>query len=169
MSSYAPLFSKIGHSSWEPDLIHFSNTEVFPSISYYVQQMFSTNSGNYYFDSLSSVPLRNEDLAFSAVREEKSGDLILKLVNYGGHTRSVRLKTSSDHLKEVGATKTIFTGDPKTARDNSDGSSIFPVISQITLSPTFDYEVRAYSLTVFRLPNILLKASSLASSFAVAQ
>ena len=163
MSSYAPLLSKIGHSSWEPDLIHFSNSEVFPSISYYVQQMFSTNSGDSYFDSLSSVPLRNEDLAFSAVRNSKSGNLILKLVNYGGRASHLRLKLPENYAKEASATMTLLTGDPMTVR-NDGGSSILPVTSTVAVSPEFDYEAPAYSLTVFRLPPIALRPSSIISS-----
>ena len=37
MTSYAPLLAKEGHTQWRPDLIYFNNTEVKPTVDYYVQ------------------------------------------------------------------------------------------------------------------------------------
>ena len=39
MSSYAPLFAKNGHHSWNPDLIYFDNERTYLPYSYWVQQM----------------------------------------------------------------------------------------------------------------------------------
>ncbi len=47
-SSYAPMLAKRDHTHWNPNLIYFTNTEVFPTISYYVQQLFSVNNGDRY-------------------------------------------------------------------------------------------------------------------------
>lgn len=44
MASYAPLFAKNGHESWNPDLIYFDNERVYHTISYWVQQMFATTT-----------------------------------------------------------------------------------------------------------------------------
>jgi alpha-L-arabinofuranosidase len=43
MASYAPLFAKIGHIQWRPDLIWFDNAQSFGSPSYYVQAMAGQN------------------------------------------------------------------------------------------------------------------------------
>lgn len=43
MTSYAPLFNKIGNTQWVPDLIWFTNSQSFGTPSYYVQQMFGSN------------------------------------------------------------------------------------------------------------------------------
>jgi len=43
MSSYAPLFAKVGSTQWTPDLIWFDNTRVYGSPSYHVQAMYSRN------------------------------------------------------------------------------------------------------------------------------
>ena len=37
MSSYAPLFAKNGHHSWNPDLIYFDNERTYLPYSYWVQ------------------------------------------------------------------------------------------------------------------------------------
>lgn len=40
MTAYAPLFNKIGHSQWVPDMIWFDNTRSFATPSYHVQKLF---------------------------------------------------------------------------------------------------------------------------------
>jgi hypothetical protein len=44
MASYAPLFCKNGHSSWDPDLIYFDNERVYHPYSYWTQRMFATTA-----------------------------------------------------------------------------------------------------------------------------
>ena len=46
LASYAPLFNRIGHSQWTPDLIWFDADKVVLTPSYYVQKIFSDYSGN---------------------------------------------------------------------------------------------------------------------------
>jgi alpha-L-arabinofuranosidase len=47
MASYAPLFANLSNVDWNPDLIYFNGTQVYGTPSYYVQQMFSLNRGDY--------------------------------------------------------------------------------------------------------------------------
>jgi alpha-L-arabinofuranosidase len=46
MSSYAPLFSNIHHTVWDPNLIYFDAARVYGTPSYYVQKMFGENRGD---------------------------------------------------------------------------------------------------------------------------
>ena len=46
-ASYAPLFANLNNKDWNPDLIYFNGTQVYGTPSYYVQQMFSRNRGDY--------------------------------------------------------------------------------------------------------------------------
>jgi alpha-L-arabinofuranosidase len=43
MASYAPLFAKIGHIQWRPDLIWFDNTRVMLTPNYFAQAQFARN------------------------------------------------------------------------------------------------------------------------------
>ncbi len=47
MASYAPLFANLNNKSWNPDLIYFTGSQVYGQPSYYVQQMFSRNRGDF--------------------------------------------------------------------------------------------------------------------------
>lgn len=46
MTSYAPLLAKKDRTQWNPDLIYFDNTEVKPTVGYYVQKMYGLNAGD---------------------------------------------------------------------------------------------------------------------------
>jgi alpha-L-arabinofuranosidase len=47
MASYAPLFANVNYKRWNPDLINFNSAKVYGTPSYYVQQMFSANRGEF--------------------------------------------------------------------------------------------------------------------------
>lgn len=51
MASYAPLFGNVNDMQWQPDLIYFNGSQAFGTPSYYVQQMFSRNRGDYILPS----------------------------------------------------------------------------------------------------------------------
>jgi len=61
LASYAPLLAKRGHTQWRPDLIYFDNVSVTPSINYYVQQLFSENSGDTYLPTGIRFPETGEE------------------------------------------------------------------------------------------------------------
>lgn len=47
MTSYAPLFQNVAYKAWEPDMIMFDNHRDYGIPSYYMQQMFARNRGDY--------------------------------------------------------------------------------------------------------------------------
>ena len=90
LASYAPLFNRIGHSQWTPDLIWFDADKVVLTPSYYVQKMFSDFSGTEALElNGQEKTLRERKLYISAV---KNGDSkIIKIVNGGDGEQSVVL------------------------------------------------------------------------------
>jgi len=145
MTSYAPLLAKDGHTNWNPDLIYFNNTEIRPTVGYYVQQVFGQNAGDEYIASELTVASRNDDLrrriAVSIVKDNKSGDYILKMVNLLPVETSVQISGFME-IKNPGAIqKTVLTGAPadKNARpvtttvDLQDGEILLPAYSLVVL------------------------------------
>ncbi|MHB8523448.1 MAG: alpha-L-arabinofuranosidase C-terminal domain-containing protein [Limisphaerales bacterium] len=47
MASYAPLFANVNYKKWNPDLINFNSAKAYGTPSYYVQEMFSENRGDF--------------------------------------------------------------------------------------------------------------------------
>jgi len=59
MAAYAPLFAKVGHVQWRPDLIWFDNTRSYGSPSYYVQAMYARNRPDAVLPVKVSAPFLN--------------------------------------------------------------------------------------------------------------
>lgn len=149
MTSYAPLLAKENHTQWTPDLIYFNNTEVKPTVDYYTQVMYGQNAGTEYVTS--TVSLNNQQdavkkrIGVSVVRDEQTGDYMVKLVNLLPVEVASQVKLDGAALLNPTATKTVLTGDPKdkTARSVS---SDFEVKGN-----DFAYTMPAYSFTVIRI------------------
>jgi alpha-L-arabinofuranosidase len=57
MASYAPLFAKVGHDQWHPDLIWFDNTRVLLTPNYYVQKQFAENRPDGFLPTTVEAPV----------------------------------------------------------------------------------------------------------------
>ena len=113
MSSYAPLFAKVGFTQWNPNLIYFTNTEVRPSTGYPVQRLFGENAGNRHvhavFQPLAPIPAdARRRIGSSVVVDERTSDWIVKIANLLPVTVSVAL----EGIASASASKTVLTGAP---------------------------------------------------------
>lgn len=150
MTSYAPLLAKEGHTQWNPDLIYFNNKEVKPTVGYYTQQLFGQNSGDTYIPTERKVDNTRMDvqkrIASSVIRDSRTGDLIVKLVNL----LPVSVKTAVEFpgLANSSAVLHVLSGKPSDQHAK-------PQESTTNVSEKFDYEMPAYSLSVIRIPSQL--------------
>jgi alpha-L-arabinofuranosidase len=152
LASYAPLLSREGHTQWHPDMIYFTGTDVCLTPNYYVQCLFGQNSGNRYIDTTVTPLAKPATLTASTVRDSKSGELIVKIVNGASTVASMTVQITTGNEGELKATKTVLTG-PSSECYNAIGQTpmVAPVSSDITMKPVFEYEAPANSLTVFRI------------------
>ncbi len=145
MTSYAPLLAKEGHTQWNPDMIYFNNTEVKPTTGYYVQKLFGQNAGDSYIPSEMKVQINDEKakkrFASSIVKDSKSGDVILKLVNILPVEINLTFNTTDFPSEKV--VKTVFTGSP-------DNRKVLPVETVVDGSSLKDVIVEPYSFTIYR-------------------
>lgn len=146
MASYAPLLAKEGFTQWNPDLIYFNNTEVKPTVGYEVQKMFGNNSGSKYIPAKINVDNWREDvkkrIAVSIVKDDSTGDLIVKMVNLLPEPANVKLDLPvADNSKAI---KSVLTGNPADRK-------LLPAESEITLKKDATVELSAYSLTILRM------------------
>lgn len=152
MTSYAPLLAKEGHTQWNPDLIYFNNKEVKPTVGYYTQLLFGQNSGDTYIPTERKIDNARMDvqkrIASSVIRDSRTGDLIVKLVNL--LPVSVNAAVDIPGLANSEAALSVLSGKPADQHAK-------PVESTISVSGKFDYEMPAYSLSVIRIPSQLTK------------
>ncbi|MFT4153490.1 alpha-L-arabinofuranosidase C-terminal domain-containing protein [Parafilimonas sp.] len=151
MASYAPLLANKNHTSWNPDLIYFSNTTVAPTVNYYVQQLFSVNAGSKYYPNIVSFDKKDSTLAASCVSDSKTGDIVLKIVNAGPADAAARINLSSFKIKNTTAGLVMLKGDKGAVNDFNNPKAVVPVASEIILNKNSSYNVPAYSLSVIRI------------------
>ncbi len=98
------------HTQWHPDMIYFTGTEVFLTANYYVQQLFGQNSGDTYLPTTLDATAKPPTLAASAVRDSKSGHLIIKIVNGADASAALTVELAGLAAGEFKATRTVLTG-----------------------------------------------------------
>ena len=121
MTAYAPLLAHVDGWQWRPDLIWFDNTRMFRSVSYYVQQMYSTNKGPNVLQLTTTDPLdakgkktipvagqRGMDGLFaSSVYEASTGEVIIKVINTSGQSQNITINLLGMKGKKTAQTLTL--------------------------------------------------------------
>lgn len=155
MASYAPLLANQSHTSWNPNLIYFSNTSLAPTVNYYVQQLFSANQGDtYYADivSFKNAPgLQDSTLAASCVKDKKTGDVIIKIVNAGAANAVAVLNLSVFGKLLSSAELQILKGEPGMKNTLQQPDQVIPAAMQLEIKNKMQYVVQPYSLSVIRV------------------
>jgi alpha-L-arabinofuranosidase len=151
LASYAPLLAKKGFTQWNPNMIYFDNNKIYPTVNYYVQKLFSTNQGDYYFGNAISKDPKDSALAASCVQDSKTGDIILKLVNADNKTATMKIDLRNFKKINPAAVKTEISGSADAANSLEGKPAIVPVTSEFKIGKSFDYSVPPMSLTVIRV------------------
>ena len=153
MTSYAPLFARKGATNWNPDLIYFDNDKVYPTCSYYVQQMFGLSSGNYYYGDcvkMNEADAKNNLIEQSVVLNTQKRELYVKVANAGAEATSVDLDLSRFKSLKPAAVKTTLSGQPED-EDNYDKQPIEPQKQDIKVKKQMSLDIPAYSFTMLTI------------------
>ncbi len=150
MTSYAPLFAKRDATNWNPDLIYFDNQKVYPTCSYYVQQMFGLSAGQYYYGDcikFSGEDASNNLLGQSAVLNTQKRELYLKVANSTDKETTVNLDLSRFKGMKSVASKMTISGQPND-EDNFDQQPVTPVNETIKVKKQMSLDVKPNSFTL---------------------
>ena len=143
MATYAPLLAHVNGWQWRPDLIWFDNTSVVPSVSYYVQQLYSTYKGT------NVVPLTDKGKAVagnadqdglfaSAVYDRDKNRCIIKVVNTDRieHTISINPKYGKNmNPQDIADVITLSSDDIEADNTFEKPDNIIPLYTQLKLEP----------------------------------
>lgn len=152
LASYAPLLAKRNHTQWRTNMIFFDNSGYFLTPNYYVQKLFSTNKGDTFIDNVVSFDSKDSTLAASCVRDTKSGDLILKLVNASSSPKTMKVDLSKFKNTGITAEQIVFAGNENLENTYEKPNTVeVPKMSTITISKSFDFASSANSLSVIRI------------------
>ncbi|SHL68528.1 Alpha-L-arabinofuranosidase C-terminus [Chitinophaga jiangningensis] len=146
MASYAPLLAKEGHTQWRPDLIYFNNQEVKTTVNYEVQQLFGAYAGTTYIPGTVTLSDAGEAVRkrfASSITRNKTGDVMVKIVNMLPVETTTSIDLSGILTKEVRAEKTELSGDPA-------GTGAKAIPTGISLNTKTNLTLAPYSLTVLK-------------------
>jgi alpha-N-arabinofuranosidase len=153
MASYAPLFAHVSGWQWTPNLIWFDNSTSYNTPNYYVQQLFAVNKGTVV------VPLTKDGKAVagqdstwaSAVVDQNTGELIIKLVNMTAQAKPKSFKLDAS-VKGI-ANWTSLAGTNTSIRNSiSQPDQIKPEMKSIPAKgKQIEFTAAPYSLNIIKV------------------
>ena len=163
MASYAPLFAHVDGWQWTPDLIWVDNLRVNATPNYYVQKLFSVNKGTRVVSALrNKKALAGEDSLYaSAVIDDATGELIVKMVNASAKAQTIPLNIEGAGRLTGKGTLTVLRSDEVAAVNIiGDAPAVRPFNSDIAVkNGKLTIDAGPYSFTVLK---VKLQPSALA-------
>jgi alpha-L-arabinofuranosidase len=155
MTSYAPLLAKKDGTQWNPDMIYFDNDRVYPTCSYYVQQLFGQSAGQYYYgdcvkfegDAADAIqPMEGVHYGQSVILNTKTRKLYVKLVNADAEAKKANIDLSRFGVKK-NAVKTVIVGSADD-ENNYEKQPIAPQKETIKAQKKFTLDLEPYSMVM---------------------
>ena len=155
MTSYAPLLAKKDGTQWNPDMIYFDNDRVYPTCSYYVQQLFGQSAGQYYYgdcvkfegDAADAIqPMEGVHYGQSVILNTKTRKLYVKLVNADAEAKKANIDLSRFGVKK-NAVKTVIVGSADD-ENNYEKQPIAPQKQTIKAQKKFTLDLEPYSMVM---------------------
>ena len=113
MTTPAPLFAHVDGWQWRPDQIWYDQTQMFRTVSYYVQQLYATNKGTHVLSLTTpagkkAVPVAGQEgqngLFATAAFDKDANEVIIKVANTSKQVQPIRF-----NLKDLTGATTAQT------------------------------------------------------------
>lgn len=154
LASYAPLFAHAEGWQWTPDLIWVDNLNSYGTPDYYVQKLFSNHKGT----KVVPITMNNEVVAgkdslyATACIDEKTNDLIIKIVNASAREQSNAVALEGIKKLASKGTLTILKGNLDAMNSFGEPQNIAPKESTIALKgKNINMTAAPYSFSVLRV------------------
>ncbi|GAO43868.1 alpha-L-arabinofuranosidase C-terminal domain-containing protein [Flavihumibacter petaseus] len=155
MAAYAPLFAHADGWQWRPDLIWVNNLDIFGTTDYYVQQLFSTNRGNYTvpISMAGEVMAGGDSLYATAAIDSEHQELIIKIVNTGATPQQKTFRLNG--LAKANSSGTVqLLSNPEVSVQNSfdQPKRISPQTATVAVrNRQLPYTIAPYAFAVIRV------------------
>ncbi|KAG2073138.1 glycoside hydrolase family 51 protein [Suillus decipiens] len=146
-ASYASLLMNIANYQESNNLVSFDASHVYPSTSFYTQQLFSVNRGTEY---LPSTPPQSGTLHWSVTHDSPTNTVIVKIANAAIKAEVMSFELPFNNVHRTG-TATVLSGSATASNSPEAPEAVKPVTSQITTGKCFTYVTPAYSVNVLRV------------------
>ena len=160
LASYAPLFAHVDAWQWRPDMIWFDNLRSVPSSSYYVQQLFSLNTGDHtlpisFSEGWSLERIQEQGVFISASYDSKDSNIILKIINTSPESEQIQIDFSGTNIIEGYFTgkEIILSASPDDENTLETPDLVQPKEKEFEFTyPKFNTTLTPYTMAVYRLP-----------------
>lgn len=151
MTCYAPLFARVGHTQWNPNLIYFDKRKVVKTPNYYVQQLFARNKGDVYLtNSVTQSGDAPPPISVAATLDRSAREVIVKVVNPTTEPVDARISLQGVKLQPQAKLMSLAGGrDAVNSVEHPD--TIKTETSEITVAPEFQHQIPAMSVQFIRV------------------
>jgi alpha-N-arabinofuranosidase len=154
MTSYAPLFAHINRWQWTPDLIWFDNLSAFGTANYYIQKLFSTNTGTKTLAIKSNGQnlIGQHEIYASASIDEQTNEIIIKLVNTSSSNKAIELNINGLAKNSSGKSILMIDKDLKNFNTIDQPAKIVPSEFNLNISKgKVLMNLEGYSFQILRI------------------
>ncbi|MNM76182.1 Extracellular exo-alpha-L-arabinofuranosidase precursor [compost metagenome] len=155
MASYAPLFGHVDGWQWSPDLIWVDNLQVYGTPSYQVQKLYSTHKGSDIIPvHRDGQPVAGRDSLYaSAVYDQNTKELLIKIVNYNSKPMPLRFAIATDRkFAQVAQKISLANKDLNVSNSIEEPLNIQPKQTDIRFKgKTLTDSLAPYSFTLIKL------------------
>jgi len=106
MSSYAPLFSRVGGEQWKHNLINFNSLYTLRTANFYVQKLYANYVGDYY---IPCAPVTADGVFQSATTD--GNRLYIKIVNINAAPERVKISLTDANVTASAKAYTLSCSD----------------------------------------------------------
>lgn len=160
MATYAPLFAHVEGWQWRPDMIWYDNLNSVRTVSYHVQQLYTTHKGTNVLPlTMDKVPVTGAEgqngLFASAVYDKDTEEYIVKVVNTSDKVQPLTLKFDGLKKKEIlsgGRCIKLTSAEPDKDNTLENPSAIVPRESALQIcGQSLNAELEANTFAIYIL------------------
>lgn len=155
MASYAPLLAHVEAWQWRPDLIWFNNLTSIGTPNYYVQQLFSNNTGKQVIPILQDekVVAGTDSLYASATIDREAGRIFVKLVNSAARAKQITLQLKGASNQNAVISTMLHADDLMAFNSLQEPQKVYPQKATLTAKRgELQLELGAATLQVLEIP-----------------
>jgi alpha-N-arabinofuranosidase len=149
IASYAPLMADVNAWQWTPNAIWFDSLRSYGTPNYYVQRVFASNAGT---RIIPATPSAENGLYTSATLDERTHELILKVVNVTPAARTVEILLGNTQVSGTAKTTILESADPNAENSFDKPEAVSPTFSATEVhSGSMAVRLGASSVTIYRI------------------
>ena len=150
ISSYAPLFSRVGGEQWKHNMINFNSLYTLKTLNYHVQELYANNYGPKYL----MVEAPEKDGVFTSVTTDDQY-VYVKVCNVNREEKEYELAITDATLQNTATLTELYCDDDELVNtldySNKPVEKVVPIESEIAVDGGVKLTLKARSVNVIKI------------------